>query len=261
MNSGKDRVRPAPENAVSEPAIIDPTSTGPAGTARTAFVAEAQTSTGATQMTGEPTNGAERVALLEAPRLDRALAWLLLVGGAVGFAAAFVLAVERGALLADPGYTPSCSLNPVLSCGSVMQTEQAAVFGFPNPLLGVAAFPVVAATGAALLGGARMARWYWLGLQAGVTFGVVFVGWLIFQSLYRIGALCPYCMVVWAVMLPLFWYVTLRNATTGMFGAKVGGSQVVRRAAQWHLVALTTAVVVALGLIADRFWYYWSTLV
>ena len=63
------------------------------------------------------------------------------------------------------------------------------------------------------------------------------------------------------MMLPLFWYVTLRNATTGMFGAKVGENRVVWAAARWHLVVLTTAVVVVLGLIADRFWYYWSTLV
>ena len=192
---------------------------------------------------------------------DRALAWLLLVGGVVGFSAAFVLAVEKIALLTDPSYTPSCSLNPVLSCGSVMQTAQAEAFGFPNPLLGVAAFPVVAATGAALLAGARLARWYWLGLQVGVTLGVMFVGWLIFQSIYRIGALCPYCMVVWTVMLPLFVYVTLRNATSGMLGAKVSDSRVVRVAVQWHLVILTTVVVVVLGLIANQFWYYWSTLV
>ena len=32
---------------------------------------------------------------------------------------------------------------------------------------------------------------------------MVFIHWLIFQSLYRIGALCPYCMVVWAVTIPL----------------------------------------------------------
>ena len=31
----------------------------------------------------------------------------------------------------------------------------------------------------------------------------MFVHWLIFQSLYRIGALCPYCMVVWAVTISL----------------------------------------------------------
>jgi hypothetical protein len=34
------------------------------------------------------------------------------------------------------------------------------------------------------------------------------VTWLQFQSIYRIDLLCPYCMVVWVVMIPLFVYVT-----------------------------------------------------
>ena len=46
-------------------------------------------------------------------------------------------------------------------------------------------------------------RWYWAGLATGTLLGTAFVHWLIFQSLYRIGALCPYCMVVWAVTIPL----------------------------------------------------------
>lgn len=46
-------------------------------------------------------------------------------------------------------------------------------------------------------------RWYWIGLAVGILVGVAFVHWLIFQSLYRIGALCPYCMVVWAVIATL----------------------------------------------------------
>ena len=103
-----------------------------------------------------------------------------------------------------------------------MRTDQAEVFGFPNPLLGLAAFPVLAATGAGLLAGARYRPWYWLGLQAGVTLGAVFVVWLIFQSLYRINALCLYCMVVWAVVIPTFWTVTVTvtatNAARGTFG-------------------------------------------
>lgn len=191
---------------------------------------------------------------------DRALALLLLIGGLIGFAAAFVLTVEKLALLTDAGYTPSCSLNPVLNCGSIMKTTQAEVFGFPNPLIGVAAFPVVAATGAAMLAGARLARWYWLGLQVGVTLAAAFVGWLIFQSLYRIGALCPYCMAVWAVVVPLFWYVSLRNAQSGLFGRRVATSGVVRAVTEWHLLVLTSVVVLALVLITEQFWYYWRTL-
>lgn len=192
---------------------------------------------------------------------DRAFAWVLLIGGLVGLVAAFVLAVEKFALLRNPDYLPTCSLNPVLSCGSVMSAEQAEVFGFPNPLIGVAAFPAVAATGAALLAGAELKRWYWIGLQAGATFGLAFVGWLIFQSLYRIGALCPYCMVVWTVTIPVFWYVTVRNAIAGVFGIGVARSSIVRVAVRWHLVVLTTVAVFLLAIIAHRFWYYWSTLV
>lgn len=50
-----------------------------------------------------------------------------------------------------------------------------------------------------------------LRLQAGVTLAAIFVHWLIWVSLYRIGALCPYCMAVWAVAIPLFVIVTQRN--------------------------------------------------
>ena len=194
-------------------------------------------------------------------RDDRSLGWWLLLAGLVGLAAAATLLVEKILLLGDPDYVPSCSLNPVLSCGSIMESAQAEVFGFPNPIIGLAAFPVVATTGAALLGRAQLPRWYWLGLQAGVTFGVAFVGWLVFQSLYRIGALCPYCMVVWVVVLPTFWYVTLRNANTGAFGPRVAEAGWVRAIGSWHAPMLLLIYVVVLVLIAIRFWSYWSTLV
>ena len=90
-----------------------------------------------------------------------------------------------------------------------MSTPQAEVLGFPNSLLGIVGFTLVLATGATLLAGTHLARWYWIGLQVGTTAAVVFVHWLIFQSTFRIGALCPYCMLVWAVTIPIFVVVTL----------------------------------------------------
>ena len=190
----------------------------------------------------------------------RRLAWLLVVGGGVGLTAAFALLVEKIALLEDPGYVPSCSINPILSCGSIMRTEQAEVFGFPNPIIGVAGFSVVVTVGMGLLAGATLRRWFWLGLQAGVTFGVVFVHWLIFQSLYRIDALCPYCMVVWAVTIPLFWYTTLHNLLHGHIQLPGRAQPIVRTAAGYHGVVLTAWYLVIAGLVANRFWDYWSTL-
>ena len=187
-------------------------------------------------------------------------AWLLVVGGVVGLAAAFTLLVEKIALLEDPDYVPTCSINPILSCGSVMRTEQAEAFGFPNPIIGVVGFAVVLTVGMAMLAGATFRRWFWLGLQAGVTFGIVFVHWLIFQSLYRIDALCPYCMVVWAVMIPMFWYTTLHNIDRGHIRVPAQLRRPVTGAAGYHAVAVTAWYLLIAGLVAQRFWDYWSGL-
>ncbi|MGW5440710.1 MULTISPECIES: vitamin K epoxide reductase family protein [Nocardia] len=188
------------------------------------------------------------------------LPWLLLIGGLLGTAAASVLTVEKMARLRNPTYVPSCSLNPIISCGSVMDSPQATAFGFPNPLLGIAGFAVVTAVGAGLLAGARFQRWFWLGLQAGVTFGVVFVHWLIYHTLYSIGALCPYCIVVWAVTTPVFVYVTLRNLVVGVLPAPVVVRRLADVAAGYHGVALTIWALAIVALIGIRFWAYWSTL-
>ncbi len=179
----------------------------------------------------------------------------VLVAGVLGLAAAATLTVEKIEILIDPSYIPSCSLNPVLSCGSVMTTPQASVFGFPNSLLGIIAFTVVLVTGVLTVARVNLPRWYWAALAVGTALGVVFVHWLIFQSLYRIGALCPYCMVVWAVTVPLLVIVAsiaLRADTgTGVAGAIYQW--------RWSLVALWFTAVLLLILV--RFWNYWSTLV
>ncbi|MCZ7379816.1 vitamin K epoxide reductase family protein [Micromonospora sp. WMMC250] len=193
--------------------------------------------------------------------LSRATAWICVVGGGVGLLAAAILIVEKINLLADPGYVPTCSINPILSCGSVMTTPQAEAFGIPNPLIGVAGFAVVTTVGVVLLTGARLPGWLWLGLQGGATFGVVFVHWLIYQSLYVIGALCPYCMLVWAVTIPIFLYVTLR--TLRQHDGALPGP--VRRpaaaAATYHSLILTAWYAIILLAILSRFWGYWITLI
>ncbi|MFA0843604.1 vitamin K epoxide reductase family protein [Streptomyces rochei] len=192
---------------------------------------------------------------------QRMLAVVLTVGGAVGFLAAFTLTVEKIALLKDPSYSPSCSINPVLSCGSVMTTPQAEVFGFPNPLLGIAGFAVVTAIGVVLLTGAVLPRWFWWAVEAAVAFGVVFVHWLIFQSLYRIGALCPYCMAVWTVMIPVFWYTTVHILTRGYLPVPDRVRRWATAVAGYHGVVLTAWYVLIAVLILQRFWLYWTTLV
>ncbi|MGE2835635.1 vitamin K epoxide reductase family protein [Mycobacterium sp. SMC-4] len=187
--------------------------------------------------------------------VPRSSALWVLIAGIAGLAAALTLTVEKIELLINPDYIPSCSINPVLSCGSVMVTPQASLFGFPNPLIGIVSFTVVVVTGVLALANVRLPRWYWGGLAVGSLLGTVFVHWLIFQSLYRIGALCPYCMVVWAVMVPL-----LVVTTVVALRPHLSGNAVVRtlHTWRWSLVALWFTAV--LLLILERFWSYWSTL-
>ncbi|MCK2240598.1 MULTISPECIES: vitamin K epoxide reductase family protein [unclassified Crossiella] len=175
-------------------------------------------------------------------RLDRIVAWLLGIGGLVGLAASFVLTIEKLELLINPNYIPTCTFNAALSCGTVMKSEQAALFGFPNSLLGIAGFSAVTAIGLGLLAGATYRRWFWLGLQAGATLGVIFTHWLIIESLYEIRTLCPYCMVVWAVTIPIFVYVTLSNLERGHFGGRDGD----RAVTGYHgILAFTWLAVIA----------------
>jgi len=174
--------------------------------------------------------------------------WVLLVCSLIGVVAAFTLLVEKIELLKDPDYVPSCSMNPVLSCGSIMNTDQAEVFGFPNPIMGVFGFAVVLTLGALLVSGVRLPTWIWGGLQIGAIAGFAFVHWLIYQSLYVIGALCPYCMVVWVVTVVIF------AATTAHW---------LKPNSRFTGYAPTLTVfwlLVITALIGYRFWDYWSTL-
>ena len=188
--------------------------------------------------------------------MGRGTAWVLTLASVVGLVAAFVLLLEKIALLTDPAYVPSCSINPVLSCGSVMNTDQAAAFGFPNPILGVAGFTALLTVGVVLMARVSLPGWFWWGIQAGTTFGVVFVHWLIFQSLYRIGALCPYCMIVWVAAITAFAAATAHNVRTGRLPVPAR----LRGIASYGPIVVTVWLVVIAGLIVIQFWDYWVTL-
>lgn len=189
-----------------------------------------------------------------APPVAASRAWAVLIGGVIGLAASVTLTVEKIKLLTDSGYVPSCNLNPVLSCGSVMVTPQASVLGFPNPLMGIVAFTVVVVTGVLTVAKVPLPQWYWVGLTLGTLAGSGFVHWLIFQSLYRIGALCPYCMVVWSVTLCLLViFAALTSEQTGIRNK-------LHHLHRWRWTIVALWFIALFLLIFIRFQDYWVTL-
>ncbi|WP_291057454.1 vitamin K epoxide reductase family protein [Herbiconiux sp.] len=142
----------------------------------------------------------------------------LIVAGLVGWYSAFDLTLEKIQTLINPGYVPSCNISPLVSCGPNMASWQGSLFGFPNPVIGVAAFVAPIVVGVAILAGARFAKWFWVLFNLGMALALVFVIWLIGQSIFVLGTLCPYCMLVWLAVIPLFLYVTAFNLKHGHFG-------------------------------------------
>lgn len=173
---------------------------------------------------------------------------LLVIAGIVGALAAGQLTIEKIRLLSDPNYIPSCSLNPILSCGSVMSSPQAAVFGFANSLIGIASFAAVLTIGMGLFAGATYRRWFWIGLQLGTIFGICFIHWLVVQSLYDIQKLCLYCMIVWVAMIPTFVGVTLFNLRTGVIPLPEGARKFFERLSgfTWAIVLIWYAIIFAM---------------
>lgn len=187
--------------------------------------------------------------------------YVLLIGGIIALFSATVLIVEKVRLLTNPTAQLGCDLNPVVACGPVINTWQASVFGFPNPVLGLIGFSVVAVIGGGILAGATFKRWFWLGLQAGVAFGIGLVFWLQYQSIFNIGALCPYCMVVWSMMIPIFWYTTLYNFYHGHIKTPKKLKKVLQFAYKHHADILIVWYLAIISVILHHFWYYWSTLI
>jgi len=190
--------------------------------------------------------------------LSKALPWLLIVGGVIGLICSFVITNDKLELAENPHFVPNCNLNPIISCGSVMSSKQGSLFGFPNPWIGLAAFAVLVTIGVGMLAGAKFKRWFWLGLEAGIIFGMAFAYWLLFESVYRIHALCPYCLTVDVVVITLFWYVSLYATQEKYIVLRGKWAALAAFARKHHLDILLAWFIVLIVLILQHFWYYYG---
>jgi len=150
--------------------------------------------------------------LVRLRRLRHSSGWIfgtMLFSACLSLLASFVLSYDAIKLAADPTASLSCNINAVISCGTVGASWQAHLFGFPHAFLGMVAEPVVITIAVASLGGTRFPRWFMLSAQIVYTLGVIFAYWLFYQSMFVIGALCPWCLLV-TVSTTLVWSTLTR---------------------------------------------------
>lgn len=192
--------------------------------------------------------------------------YILIIGSLIGFYASFVLTTDTIKLIKNPAAELPCNLNPFVSCTSVATTWQAEVFGFPNSLLGIVAFSMLFAIGTMLyfggsnsslldkISGENSARKpLWLLVNLGTLAAIIFVMWFFYQSVYNIGSLCIYCMIVWAVTWPIFLYTTIWNFKEGHFGFKFPFLDFISRN---HIQILIVWYLIIIFLILFHFRYF-----
>ena len=189
-------------------------------------------------------------------KIQQTFPWILIIGGIIAIFSAFALTIEKNAVLKDPEHHLSCSLDPILSCGPVMMSEQATAFwSIPNPSIGMVAFGMFVMTGLVMLAGAKMKRWFWKMYALGISAGIAFVFWLMYQTVYSIAALCIYCMIVWTVMFAVGWYLFQYLLAEKHLKLNKKFTNFVRK---HHFDLLLAWFLLVIIWILNHFWYYYG---
>ena len=170
---------------------------------------------------------------------NRGTAIEMAVSGIIGLCASFVLSIEAWQLAADQGRTFSCDVSSVLSCSAVAATPQARVLGFPNAFLGIFFEAVVLTVSFALIAGVRFPKWYFLGVEALYTIGLIF-------AYFVIHVLCPWCLLI-TITTTLVWFGLTRVCISqGVLPAPAWWRSVMKAGGDWLVVVLVIAAVLAM---------------
>lgn len=126
---------------------------------------------------------------------------LMIVGSGLGLLASFMLALEAYWRALQPNRTFSCDVNAKLSCSDVASSWQSTLIhlpsgAVPNAFLGLGVFSVFVTLGVLVASGASIPRWILWGLRIGVVCTLAFASWLLYESIFIIGAMCPWCLTM-----------------------------------------------------------------
>ncbi|MFC5281037.1 vitamin K epoxide reductase family protein [Arcanobacterium canis] len=183
----------------------------------------------------------------------------ILVTSLVGFVASLGLIMSEKEKLTHPDALLACDLNPLVGCSKwIGQWQNEVFFGISNSVLGFAFFSGMVAIGLMLVTRSRLARVLWQALSLGTSAGIAWVCWFAYMSFFKEGALCPFCVVTWFAMIPLWLTVIGTSLYAGHWGsAGVAPGRMLTRNRWWMTIAIWVAIV-AFAIV--WFWDQWIIL-
>lgn len=166
---------------------------------------------------------ADHAAAASVPRTFRpgtGTAVLWIVTSIVAWGVSFMLYREYIGQLTDAPPAFSCSISPLVTCGPNLLSPAGNLLGFTNAILGMVLFlgPIFAAI-SALAAPTGMQAWFWRVFALFVLGGYALVHMFAYRSIFEFSSLCPWCMLVWLMTIPLFWSVTGWTLRAGVWGA------------------------------------------
>ena len=177
---------------------------------------------------------------------ERGFGWLLIVCGLIGIVACWELISSQIDLLRNSDAQLVCDVSPLVSCGDSLNVWQGNLLGVPNSFIGAIAFGALTAIGAVLLSGVRLPRWMWWGLSAGSLGGIAFVIWFLTVSIVTFGKLCPFCMVIWSVTIPVAAHSWAWTAAGGHLGLRDNLALDLLKSRWWVMAAMYLAVILTI---------------
>lgn len=152
-------------------------------------------------------------------RPGRGTALLWIVTGVVGWIISFLLYLEYVGQLTGSDAIISCNISVLITCGPNLLAPGGNLLGFSNSLIGITLFtgPIYAAISSRAAPGGLAAA-FWRVYAVAVLGAFVFVHVLAYRSVFEYGSLCPWCLVVWLVTIPLFWSVLGWTFREGVWG-------------------------------------------
>ncbi len=136
-------------------------------------------------------------------------AWCMLLFSILGAVASAELLWSEIELVGDPEATLVCDVNLLIGCSDSLLSWQAHLLTLPNSLFGLVAFSALATLAVLQVSKIALPKWIWAALMAGALAGLGLVVFFLVQALTNFRTVCPFCALVWAATLALFWLIWL----------------------------------------------------